>query len=724
MPKANETPRVFTTVATLTMAAIFAWGSQIRTLAGFVWPAIILGSGLFLQWNPLAKLLWRRFSSPRSEAWARGPAGGAIVGLLMVVLAGIVPVPYLPALPAIAGFALAFRGILHWLKETTSGKFITILGALVIGVSIASLVWGSGYQHVDNDKSIAHQISFADPLFHAAIANMIHTHHVPTTGIDGLTRIPYHVGSHWWVSVWSGDSGIGAYEIYPLVMGFFFAPLQLFGILCLAHFVSDSDRDDSSSRRGFSILSLLPLLSVLPGIIPLPLMGDLMIGTSFWKSESACLALGLWLCTMAMVCDWYRSQGDDKIRFGVVLALLLPALIGSALINKISVGAIMLGMAGIGFLRTGLWKNPIAILSIATAGYAYLSIHKWTYLEAYSDQTKKIVPFAFWRDYTVFYFWPLSLPANISWACIAGFLLLKHAGVAKLGDVWQAFRDRKTLAWELLLVAVVLGLLPGLVWRLLAGAAIYFHDCQRWLAIGILTGFCWRVRLHVPDLATRTWKDIPISRFYLGAVVGIALVIYALNLLNSVQSLGDDIARTHGWTQLSDPKPNWDNTRQGVSDLLKPRKIPSALGVPNRRESQPGVRAELVGQLNELYRRPLDEKRKTLLLIPRTNRPFWELLDDGIPLPNEARRKMSVSFAGAALTGFAMVNGIPEYHPKAKYMGYGLELFDHPVETDHFLTAAEVESEAKRKAESWGFRRILVFDHSPETGYSLTVWEW
>ena len=67
MPKANETPRVFTTVATLTMAAIFAWGSQIRTVSGFVWPAIILGSGLFLQWNPLAGILWRRIGSPIGE---------------------------------------------------------------------------------------------------------------------------------------------------------------------------------------------------------------------------------------------------------------------------------------------------------------------------------------------------------------------------------------------------------------------------------------------------------------------------------------------------------------------------------------------------------------------------------------------------------------------------------------------------------------------------------
>ena len=147
--------------------------------------------------------------------------------------------------------------------------------------------------------------------------------------------------------------------------------------------------------------------------------------------------------------------------------------------------------------------------------------------------------------------------------------------------------------------------------------------------------------------------------------------------------------------------------------------------LPENHEAAPATHREIIGELLDLSRRPLEEKRRTLLFVPRTNRPYWDLFNQpGTMGSREDRHRISASFLGPAITGFALADGAPEYHPKAVFFGYGIELVPKPEPFDHFATAAEREADVKRLAEGWGFRRILVLDHSPDRGFVLTTWEW
>ncbi|WP_040889905.1 hypothetical protein [Zavarzinella formosa] len=724
----NQTVRVFTSFATLTMAGIYGWARAGHPVEELWTPGTILGCSLFVQWNPLMAIIWRRLGSPVRESWASGPAAGALCAFALLVLMGLLPLRHLALIPAGLGFGLSMTGLVRWFITTSSGRFLTVGGGVITGSFLASLAWGSGYHHVDNPSALSRQINTsADPLFHAAIVEMLQTHSVATTGTHGIGRIPYHIGSHWIISRWSGFSGVSAYELYPMVVGLIFIPLHLFGMASVAGAVRSKPL--SNDRHGLTFWSLMAIFAALIGVLPQPILDELRFWYSFWVSESACLAIAVWLLSIAMTVDWFVHHEGKPLTVGLGLALLFPAVLSTLAITKISVGAIMLGMALYAVMRTNLWKRPLVIISVLVGLLAYYQIYRWTYLPAYDELTKKIIPFAFWKEYVPLHWWPYAIAAHVFWACLAGWFLLRRGGVTTLGDLWVAFRNKRILGWEMLAVIVILGLSPGMVWRLFGGTAAFFQDCQRWLGAGLLMGLWWRqpsVRPVSPPSWSSRLAQTPLHRLVVIVICALVLFMMGLNLMFAVRKLNLDIAHTNGWpVDESLAKPDWEGLRRGVQLLLKGRQIPESFGLPKERTSAPASHQLIVDQLLELSRHSREEKRHTLLFIPRSNRAYWEIFDN--PETDsfyEGRKRMSAAFLAPAITGFAMIEGVPEYHPNVRHVGYGLDLVPAPQPFDHFTTAAEREADVKQTAEQWGFRRILVFDHSPENGFSLTVWEW
>lgn len=60
-------------------------------------------------------------------------------------------------------------------------------------------------------------VQVLDSYYHAAITNMIQHFHISSTGLDGLARHYYYVGSHYWFAAISAAFGVGALMTYMVV---------------------------------------------------------------------------------------------------------------------------------------------------------------------------------------------------------------------------------------------------------------------------------------------------------------------------------------------------------------------------------------------------------------------------------------------------------------------------------------------------------------------------
>ena len=95
----------------------------------------------------------------------------------------------------------------------------------------------------------------------------------------------------------------------------------------------------------------------------------------------------------------------------------------------------------------------------------------------------------------------------------------------------------------------------------------------------------------------------------------------------------------------------------------------TAAGVQSRLNSD----KRIVLMLNSLDQLPLEEKRQTLLFIPKSNRQFWDLLH-GPYWPKDG------PLVGPALSGLAMIDGLYMPSKDEPWIGHGYNSYPRPVE--------------------------------------------
>ncbi len=169
-----------------------------------------------------------------------------------------------------------------------------------------------------------------DPLYHSAVASMIKTYGITSTGINGLMPHNYHVLSHEAIAAISRLSDAPVLSCYGIAPFILFSPLLLFGISSAAMMLAPTD-----FRNRPRPLWLATCLSVilLPCIgSPEPTAGH------FVRSESFLVSLGL-------LCAGLIPLSRNEIKPAtILLATLLTLLMSHA---KLSVGVIYAGLWGL-----------------------------------------------------------------------------------------------------------------------------------------------------------------------------------------------------------------------------------------------------------------------------------------------------------------------------------------------------------------------------------------
>ncbi|WP_027401967.1 hypothetical protein [Aphanizomenon flos-aquae] len=180
---------IYILVTSLLFLHFRSWDTDItRQVWGvFVYPAGLFG-GVALAWRYVPSVIW-------------------VLPISCLLFMGL---PFLVAF--LGGWSLTLLGlfgigatIFSYLSTQQQGpllsKTLQLLGAGIILALIYFLVVnGYNYAHLFSDVAAYTNTLHRDTLFHSAIVEMLAKFNTPSTGLDGVKPLEYHVGVHRWVA--------------------------------------------------------------------------------------------------------------------------------------------------------------------------------------------------------------------------------------------------------------------------------------------------------------------------------------------------------------------------------------------------------------------------------------------------------------------------------------------------------------------------------------------
>jgi hypothetical protein len=384
----------------------------------------------------------------------------------------------------------------------------------------------------------------------------------------------------------------------------------------------------------------------------------------------------------------------------------------------------VLGVACLLFVRLGWWRRPnLAWCGLAAAAFAFLAVIPWTFALASRKDAQGIMPLAYLREYvTPPSGWLFHLLLQYSWTLAAVVLRLRQTGAKTVGDLLAALRRGELLDVEFLTLVAVVGTVPGLLWPISGGGASYFFGIQRWVALPMLLAVSLSLPVTFRAAGATSWRQrlraLPLSYclgwLFLGVALGTCLLdIWSGNMAGMI----DDALKRRGFSM---PGPDGEDHAAGLRAEFKDALFSGRFGevrqlldsVTRAAEKSPDPRRPVVQVLRAIDRLDPAEKRVTALFVPKRNEAYWKMLAN----------PQAASFLGPAITGVAMIDGLPDVPPGVVLRGYGYEAY---ALSRPRPPAADPEQEKARvlgKARELGFGRVLVLDTDQDGRPRL--WEW
>ena len=535
-------------------------------------------------------------------------------------------------------------------------------GSVLLSLWVAGIVWDAYYMHPLLLEGLATGRAFCvDTLMHAAVAGMLKTYGVVATGLDGLVRMPYHCGSHWVFAQMARLTGTTPFEFYQMGYVIIFVPVLLRSVLA---FSADLRKlFHREEKAGWLFWGIFFIFCV--GLLRKGFADSIGIWSqSKFVSQSYLMATALSFSFFSMLAHWgERVPARDKaLGFSdwIFLFVVAPLMTGAIGMTKISLVALIFPAAAYLVLRTPrLWRLPV-LISLGLTLLSCAGVHRYA---LNLDVSAPVAAFAFIRKYVIsrwgaaeaawrvamhlvfFNFWTLAFVALEAWR-----LRLAHRP-SRL----EASRSRETVGAELALFVAVLGAIPGLVWDIPGGSALYFSDFQSWIGLALIL---FRLPDYSPLISAAVMKEKPgpASRKW-ALLVGAIVLGWTLlgNLWRPIGSLvlGNVRMRSEMLLNLGE--------KEGKG-------LPSA-GLRAALERSPGF--AVLKALRELNAFAEIDKGHCLLYIPRENAAYWHLL----------RSCRLVPFVGPAVSGLALLDGLPEPDCRAQMNGY--ERYDMRIPKVH-----------------------------------------
>jgi len=621
-----------------------------------------------LCWLVLTAAAFAPFALPRrwQRALAATPWSLPLVSLAVLlspVLALVVGRGLGLAYPVLAVAGAA--GALRTLRAAGAARLSwLLLGVPPLAAYLFLEIHAPGFAHAYAPEFAQAGNLGLDTTFHMAMSHLIQNFGSFSTGLDGLVPFDYHHGSHVWFAGLAEIAGTTPVYAYPYGQISVAVPA-----LYWALFAATSSL--APDRRTLALRLLLTTATVLAF--------DRIGWNSYYISESYTFGLVALLLAVPLLEDSLtapkRSPREDGWRIASMLAV-----VAIAACMKISVGAVLGAAFGWLVLRThGFTVRSTAL----AAGLLGIAAFVWLELKAATGLAPRdsIAFLDFYRSQGVVY-----LNRYRGWTAP----LLPLLYIAALG--WQlrpsASRpeaERATLrrTLEVVGLATLLALLPGLVLRLFSGTAWWFANVPHWLVLPLA--------LCAAPLERLTPERVRLASAALAVLLtGVLCVGLVGERAQRLEGYAASVLVHSGAVQFADVVERHEASRSYHRKTLSQH---SALFGP---EVHPGLArstgARLIARVDEAFAGERDAA--SALFLPPVNVEAWQ----GGPASC-----MTAPLRVPALTGLPLIKGLAPRCPLFGYLaGYGYGTYGEESRSETLDREALCQH-----ARSLGIRRVL-----------------
>ena len=714
------------------------------------WAKFVGVSWFLIHFSYAARKLFRTPGDPLAAVWWQGHPTLTLAGLALLVACGVeqTGVTHVAAMVfAILGAAAFVVRIVGFAGSLRSFRAVWLaLFALLMALYAAGSIWGVGFENPLFVENLCNGYAHIDTLFHATLANMLRTYGACSTGLDGLPHVLYHFGSHWAFARLSNLLDVPVIDFYNFAYPVIFAPFTVFSLLTFAVSISeiwrgpcrlpeDSNREatrstksgkagaapsidlpDAQFRRPGLLFWFVAAAGVI-GVLPLGIgVEPLTHAAPIFASESYGLAISVALLGIAAVSSLSRDiatapeMRSIDVLLGFVFLCTLPAVVG---LLKISVMMLLAVAALWFFVSLRLYRCKVTAPSFVIGLVVLYCGFLFTYNPEYG-QLSGIAPFSALKALVGFTWWSYYWLFCYAWTLLFVMLRLREEGASTLAEVWAAFRERKLLDVEFVLIIAMLGSVPEILLSDYSSTH-YFAEDQQWLAVGLILAVILRpVRCDVRESAAPAAETVAsraqiraagtgwLDRIAIPQVLATLLGLFVLGtfVLNTDVLLSGVAAVLKGSLQMpptatSPLEAAWNGHFDEARKILGGQVV----------ELDKHLRTDknIITLLRDLDRLPLEEKRRTLLYIPKTNRQFWDLLHAPYS-PKDG------PFVAPALSGIAMLDGLYDRPEGDIWSAYGYQHYPCPIEKQKQPPLDEYLPVLKKRCAALGMNQLIVID--------------
>jgi len=598
-------------------------------------------------------IMEKKFQFSFRNTWITSDPMLFFIGLMILMIAGKLFSFYLLHVFYFISFLLFAYVFYTWFKGTSHRhSYLFIAMSVLFSIWVTSIFYGFGMKHplyfekLIFFESIPFFKEFKEVLFHSAIINMIQTHGVVSTGLDGIPPFFYHFGSHWIFADLIKLLGISATAFYNIAFAIIFIPLWFSSLLLLAINIKKS-RERNELFAGWCLRSDIKFWIILfvanIGFIHSPFAHDVLF---FWElhihNASYLLSLTFSFLFLAMLLSYAVSHNRTltKTTDFIFLLLILPLMVALIGFTKLTMVFLILAFLFYLFIRLKLYKRVLFNLSfliIGGMGVAIVMISLAIAVSAkstvdFGSQSVSIIyPLHFLRTWLHPSMWIVFLFFCCFWSIL--FITLRLSYEKSLNHSFQLntlFIHKKWLDVEIVLFFCIIGLLPGMIFHLppynkidSIASNIYFFDFQKWIALSLLLASLWQFNSFIKKS----------KKLLLILVIPVIFGIYFF--------IGNYIEQIH----------HLRNRELHLSQLIKSNS--------NYLSTNDGNLLKLLHQIDKSML--MSEKKKTLVFIPQSNTNFWNA---------KLEACYAIPFLVPAITGMAMLDGFPPIHCKPKRFSY------------------------------------------------------
>jgi hypothetical protein len=627
-------------------------------------------------------------------------AEATLYTLLFTLLLGWLLGPIVKFFIAILGIAALTLISKRLVQSNLSLVLSAAFSGLLIGFTLAGLCWGSNYLSPNFAEGLKRGHGNLDEIFHIAIANMIKSYGVPSTGLNGLIYLPYHWGSHCYLASFSKLLGISVLESYNLLYPIVITPLFVYSMLVCG--ISLAERPTVNHPLLCSLCLPLVPISTIGGILPDSLAQRIGLWNSSVISESMCFSLIFALCGISYLLHTIKrlskSNQQQTQHLSSIEYVKLAICVFLITLTKISVGYISTSIISVIVL---LYPTSASIVRrIAAASFILCFFFVAFIITRYPGEAGHIEPFHFVYEYVHPPLRKLFLPLILAWSFVAscGYLLM----IAKTPLSWRNFLGFE-FSPELfcLIITILSSFFPAILMKISGGSAFYFFDVQRQVACLLIIAGIVRVTNPMAQPGRRDAEPRLRARglsIHFGKCLILLLSFFilsnsSLNTLSHLRTLESNVSANYGWI-------GFRGFTIFFRNLTNPPVVSDNKSTNNR--------TEMIELLEQIALTKPVEKTYTVAYVPRRNTIYWNFF--------EAEMRKATPLLLPAVAEVAMLEGVPDLASEPNFWaGYGFDLYKS--QSSQYLSSSTAMPPVEwiiALARSKGFKSLLIIDQINE----------